>query len=344
MTKIHEHLGFVSSRKFGIEIELNSFDGKNKPDDGGKPSGIDYVAQLINSNTDEGAEVKGWGHTNNNTKWELKPDSSCGMEICTPPVSGWAGLSKICRVIEALSKDSKIKADKRCSVHVHVDMSDLDIDQIARILGWYIKCEPVIMDMVPDYRRNNRYCQFIGMTEVLSHDRRYTSQELINIVANYKYYSMNAKSLAKDSTRRTIEFRIVEGDGCKDAFLIKNWVRFLLHFIDRAIARPLNLEYKSGDPWSHLCWLDPEDFFRFLGFSNNPKEYELSRGLEQTRSWVLARMLKFIDKNERGTRSIALRELISMLARFKAEGFDVSEETLIPKSLASALYEPTFRY
>lgn len=338
-----EHMGFTSARRFGIEIELNAFDGKAKPDDGGKPAGIDYVGKLINDNTEEGAEVKGWEHTNNNTRWVIKPDSSCGMEICTPPVSGWTGLQKICRVVDALGRDAKIKSDKRCSVHVHVDVSDLDTDQVARILGWYIKCEPVIMDMVPDYRRINRYCQFIGMTAILSHDHKYTSQEIINTVSDYKYYSMNARSLKKDSPRKTIEFRIVEGEGCRDAFLIKNWVRFLLHFIERAIVKPLNFEYKSNDPWSHLCWLDPEDVFRFLGFSNNPQEYELSKGLQQIRNWILARMAKYMSSDERGSRRIAYKELSEMLLRFKSEGINIVED-LVPSDSTKALYADIFKY
>lgn len=346
MQKTFEHLGFFSSRKFGIEIELNAFDGKAKPDDGSKVAGIDYVGKLINDHTEEGAEVHGWEHTNNNTRWIIKPDSSCGMEVCTPPVTGWKGLHKICRVVEALSLDTKIKSDKRCSVHVHIDVADLDVEQIARVLGWYIKCEPVIMDMVPDHRKINRYCQFIGMTAVLSHDEKYSSQDIINRVSDYKYYSMNARALRKESPRRTIEFRIVEGDGCRDAYLIKNWVRFLLHFIDRAINRPLIMEYKAGNPWSHLCWLDPEDTFRFLGFSNNPKEFELSKGLQQTRDWIMARMIKNMNKDEDGgPRQYAYREFLEMLARFKSEGIQINlADHLSPKELSTALYGESFKY
>jgi hypothetical protein len=340
----HEHVAFVSTRKFGIEIELNAFDGKNKPDDGNsKVAGIDYVASVVNANSEEGAEVRGWEHTNNNNTWIVKPDSSCGMEVCTPPFSGWKGVQKVCRVIEALSKDAKIKSDKRCSVHVHIDFSDLENEQIARVLSWYIKCEPVILDAVPDYRKVNRYCQVIGMTNNLSHDEKYSPQEIINRVGDVKYYTMNAKSLKKDSARRTVEFRVIEGDGCKDAYLIKNWIRFLLHFIDRALAQPINPEYKRGDPWSHLCWLDPEDTMRFLGFSDNPKAYELSKGLQQTRDWFLARMMKFMSNDP--SRLIASKELQNILRRFKEAGHEIRpEEHLTPKELSWALYDESCKF
>jgi hypothetical protein len=336
-----EHLAFTSTRKFGIEIELNATDGKSKPDDNGaKVAGIDYVCKVVDDHCEEGAEVRGWENTNNNHTWVIKPDSSCGMEVCTPPFTGWRGLQKICRVVEALSKDSKIKSDKRCSVHVHIDFADLDNDQIARILSWYVKCEPVILDAMPDERKVNRYCQMIGMTNSLSHDEKYSATDLINRIGEVKYYSMNAKALRKDGSRRTVEFRVVEGAGCRDAYLIKNWVRFLLHFIDRAIARPLKQEYVPGDPWSGLCWLDPEDVMRFLGFSNNPEEYWISNGLSQTRDWFLARMDRFISKDKRSARHVAYNELQDILRRFKESGHEIKPEVhLSPSDLSLALYD-----
>ena len=33
-----EHISFTSPRRFGLELELNAFDGKNRPD-GGQPAG-----------------------------------------------------------------------------------------------------------------------------------------------------------------------------------------------------------------------------------------------------------------------------------------------------------------
>lgn len=47
------YLSFSSDRRFGIELELNAFDGKNRPDPGQKPAGIDYVAHVVAKNSTE---------------------------------------------------------------------------------------------------------------------------------------------------------------------------------------------------------------------------------------------------------------------------------------------------
>lgn len=340
MRKVEEYLAFTSTsnRKFGVELEINSFDGKSKPDGGGPVKGMDYVCNLISGNTTEGAEVRGWENTNNNSRWVVKPDSSCGMEICTPPLIGWNGLEKLLKVVEALSNDSKIKSDGRCSVHVHVDFSDLTEDQIAQVLMWYIKCEPVIMDAVPECRKRNRYCQFIGMTTQFSHEERYTAQDIINRMGDVKYYSMHSKALRKGSERRTVEFRVMEGEGCRNAYLIKNWIRFLLHFVDMALRKPIIHEYIPGNQWSHLCWLDPEDVFTLLGF-NDGCGYDLSRGLQQTRNWFIARLQKHMSKDVTGPRHIAYKQLCNIVDRLAAKGIVINtEEQLCPKDIKTALY------
>ena len=57
-----------------------------------------------------------WGYeeTNNNSSWVLKPDASCGMEICSPICKGNHGLKRLCRLVDAINDDSKIESDARC--------------------------------------------------------------------------------------------------------------------------------------------------------------------------------------------------------------------------------------
>jgi hypothetical protein len=263
------------------------------------------------------------------------------MEVCTPIMKGWVGLKKVCEVVQAFAVDPKIKIDNRCSVHLHVEVSDLESAELASVIAHWFKVEPIFMDSVPVNRKRNRYCQFMGMTGMIQHDAKFNFADLAKRVGQVKYYSLNTNQMFRNG-RKTIEFRIIEGEGVKDPFLIKNWVRLCIHFVEMARRLPFPGPYKENDPWSSLCWLDPEDALRLLGFSNDPQNYELSPGLQQTRHWLLARMDKYMSKE--GPRSVARKELAQILERFKEEGNPVLlEKHLTPSDLPDALYNEETR-
>lgn len=308
-------LSFNYGRRFGVEIELNAFDGrdfKKYPLNKGEfPEGSEYIGQAITKLLAKRVEICKWHHTHDNTSWVIKPDSSCGIEVCSPVSKGWIGLKEICQVIDMFSQDPKIMADGRCSLHVHVDVNDMcrkqgdslgrpvpggrigPLDELGTVLAYWIKCESVFLDSVPEPRKRNRYCQCIGMCDEFEAEGNYGPQDVIKILGTQKYYTINTYHLCQHK-RTAIEFRIVENEGCKDPYLVKNWVRLLVHFIEVAKRHPFPLEYAPGDKWSGLLWLDPEDVMTLLGFVGG---YELSRGLEQTRNWFLARLNRNLQGN-----------------------------------------------
>lgn len=331
-------LSFCYERRFGIELEINAFDGKNRPEPGHKVAGIEPVAMIVAKHSSEGVDIREWEHTHNNDVWVIKPDSSCGMEVCTPIYKGWQGLKKVCEVVEGFYHDSRIKVDNRCSVHIHVEIADLTDEQIASVIAYWLKCEPLFMDSVPLTRKRNRYCQYMGFNNLVQVDTKITAKDLIRKVGTVKYYSLNTKQLMQNG-RKTIEFRIIEGDGCKDPYLIKNWTRLIVHFVEMTLRRPFPAPYKPGDPMSGFCWLDPEDVFKVLGF--DPLEYELSPGLQQTRNWFMARLQKNMSKDiGEGYRQFAYAELLKMLDRYKEMGVEIKPENhLFPANeLSKALY------
>lgn len=303
-----QKLSFTYARRFGVEIEVNAFDGRdfqqNPLRKGELPEGIHYLGTLISKllGASAGVEICKWHHTHNNSNWVLKPDSSCGMEICSPVSKGWMGLKQICQVIDAFSQDTNVVADHRCSLHVHIDVSDMTTqregriipnEELASILAHWIKCESVFLDSVPVNRKRNRYCQCIGMCDLFDHAEKVSPQDLIHKLGAQKYFTVNTYHLSQHK-RTAIEFRIVESEGCKNAFLVKNWIRLLVHFMEVAKKTKYPGNYTAGDRWSGLVWLDPEDVMTFLGFLG---EYQLSKGLEQTRNWFLARIWKNLVTN-----------------------------------------------
>lgn len=282
-------------RRFGVEIEVNTSDGVvRRPDPSRRetPLGSDHVACIVSRAAKQKTKVTAWDHVHNNTAWIVKPDSSCGIEINSPVLKGWYGLEKLLRVIDGL-KQGGIKADERCSLHVHVNIADLNKTQLASVIAHYIKCEHVFFDSVPPHRKNNRYCQLIGMTDLFEHNFSMDAGELIGRISQTKYCSLNAYHFMKgggfssDNVRkRTLEFRIMEGAACLDSWATKNWIRLILHFVDITKNRPIPQYYRDGDQWSSLLWLNPRDVFSLLKFDG-----ELSEGLRQVKNWFLDRLV-----------------------------------------------------
>lgn len=281
-------------RRFGVEIEINSFDMRNRPigyEEGKLPEGIYYVANLVKKTVDDNVNIHKWGHDHNNDMWIIKPDGSCGMEVCTPVLKGWNGIMRMCKVVDAFSQDSNIQSDERCSFHVHVDVSDLNQDQLATLISWWVKTEPVFLDSVPPSRKKNHYCQFLGQLDIFEHIENgfVPSDVLLKKLGKCKYYTLNTFHHFNNK-RKTIEFRIMDGGCCLDAYSAKNWVRLILHFIERTLEAGMPVEYEVGNRWSGYCWMDPIDLFSFLGFM--PDQKEISPGLKEVRQWFIEKLVK----------------------------------------------------
>lgn len=282
-------LSWTTSRRFGTEKELNAFDGRNRPlRKGDLPAGIEEVGYAVNMALDKPVSIREWEHTHNNEAWVVKPDSSCGMEVCSPILKGRVGIDQIVKCAQVFRDHPNITSDGRCSLHVHVNVHDCTMTQVASIVAHWIKCEPVFMDSVPPNRKRSRYCQIIGMCDMFDIDEPLDAGDIIMNMGKSKYFSLNNYHYAKDK-RATIEFRIAENDACTNPVFVKNWTRLVVHFCEMVKSRPIPRTYKPGDAWSSLCWLDPIDVFDLMGFL--PGKYKLSRGLEQVRDWFTARLM-----------------------------------------------------
>lgn len=313
-----KELNCRSVRKFGVEVELNTLSGQiKKLEKGTAPEGIDYVAGLINKTITKPVSIHGWHNTHNNDNWRVKPDASCGYEVCTPVLKGWYDLKELMEVIDVFQSDPSIKADNKCSLHVHIDVSDLNQGQICNVIAYWIKCELVFMDMVPPNRKRNRYCQLIGNSLKLNHDF-HSYGDLIGLVGSQKYYSLNTFHLSKGK-RNTIEFRIGENEMCTDSFSVKNWVRLLLYFVDFVSERDFPKKYEPGNYRTGLLWMDPVEVFKFLRF-----DQPLSKGLEQVKRWMLGRLSKYCLSGDFGLfapdiRAFSYKEIQELLTSSKQE-------------------------
>lgn len=326
-----DNLKFLYCRPVGAEIEINAFDGIEMTPKDRLPDGIHYVANLISETLGEYVEVRDWGPTHwykTHGYWVLKPDNSCGIEICSPIVQGWHGLKKVCQIIDIFQNHSLITADSRCSFHLHIDVNDLMEEEIGNILRWWIKCEPVFFDSVPDVRKNNRYCRFISFWDWIDDEIYISTNKLIEILGTSKYGSVNTFHL-HSRERNTLEFRIGEHTLCKNSFFVKNWVRLLIHFLETA---------KNKTPDS-LAWLDVKDVFEFLGFFSD----NLSPGMIQIRNWFLGRLAynsaSCLDGFFKEGRIITKKQ-IGVLLKFFPD-FDL-KQALYPVDYKDAIYNKIY--
>lgn len=261
--------------KFGVEIEINSFDNRdfvsNPLKRGEIPNGINEVFDLIYK-LDLKVEIQNWGYNHNNSQWICKPDASCGIEICSP-VFEFDKLEIIHPVLSALSKDERIKTDDKCSLHVHADVSfvedNYNSNTLCSILSWWIKCEHVFIDFATKERKTNQFCRFIGKTDLFDHEEDVCPFRVVSKLSN-KYLTLNTFHLFH-KRRKTIEFRLAEGT--TDFNFVKNWISIIDKFLNSAI---------NSSPPENYLWLDPDQVFDFLNFNDSQKELQI---------WFLKRLI-----------------------------------------------------
>lgn len=250
--------------RFGVEIELDATDGRDfaaRPLAYGEmPAGHEKVVSIVRG-LGMNIQSHGWRHNHNNSVWICKPDSSCGMELCSP-VMDESEISDLVRVMDAMATDVALTSGPQCSLHVHVDVSDLiegipeSSGSLCSVLAWWVKCEPFMMDSVPESRRNNRFCKCIGLTDLFDHEEKVVPCLAVSKLRD-KYLSLNTHHLVARK-RNSIEFRLLEGT--KDSSLVRSWISFILNFVKRAAT--------AGAP-DNYRWAASKEFANLVGDSSH---------------------------------------------------------------------------
>lgn len=282
------------SRRFGAEIELNAFDSRDfkanplrkyPPE---MPEGTEQIGTILAQAAGDEIRICRWHNTHNNSMWILKPDSSCGLEICSPVLKGNIGVSQVYKIIDALANNADIVVDNRCSFHVHVNVDDLTHSQISVVLAYWLKCEHVFLNSVPANRKNNRYCHPVSRFDWFQTDTPMSSKLILEAFA-YKYGTVNVYHLNKEE-RRTIEFRIAEEAVCLDADAAKNWIWLVLHFVEVCSQMPMPEKYAPDNKWSSYLWLDESDVIHLLGFADDDLSAILPPEIVSAKKWFCERL------------------------------------------------------
>ena len=107
-----------------------------------------------NQTCDLSAWIKRWNGA-------VHTDGSCGWEAVTTPIAGDRILPCMVQLTDHL-KSMHVQADSRCSVHVHVDASDVTWACMRRLLHVYALCEPLLYAIGGQHRSQSRYAAPCG--------------------------------------------------------------------------------------------------------------------------------------------------------------------------------------
>ena len=224
----------------------------------------------------QAATVSNYGRENNNSQWVVKTDSSCGWEVASRVMSSAADLRTGTDVVSAMQR-AGAKVDRRCGFHVHVEVADFTKDQVATMIQWWVKFERFITDVLDPSRKHNNYCEQASCN--FTGNMAYSTADTLN--CNCGRGALNTAIInwhsEPNSGYRRVEFRIAQGTN--NFVDVKNWVRFLLTFVEfaKTAQRPENV--------NHLL---PQEVLETLGLLTDG----VSNGMVEMRTWLLDSALK----------------------------------------------------
>lgn len=155
--------------------------------------------------------------------WSMKPDGSLrnmGQEFVTP------GVISVSLVEPALRQlfnglNTNIDFSSRTSIHVHMDIHQLTMDQVLGLLLTYTAVENLLFKFVGNNRRTNIFCVPITETGLFDHLAGGTPKKVLWAIDSYwaKYTAFN---LLPIGTQGSIEFRHMPGTAVVENIL--RWI------------------------------------------------------------------------------------------------------------------------
>lgn len=151
--------------------------------------------------------------------WTVTTDGSLrngGVELITNGGLGGEQLHAAFERVSSLLERINYDASWRCSTHMHINMRDFTVNQVARFMMVYAACEPVLFSHCGKFRYSSNFC--VPVADSLPFHKKLISRLYDNVVrsrsaAQYtvKYTAMNFQPLFGDGRSRpalgTVEFR-----------------------------------------------------------------------------------------------------------------------------------------
>lgn len=180
-------------------------------------------------------EIENIRSTKNGDSWfsahsiKMTEDNSLrgegAREFITPPLTLEGAVELHDEIYNKQLNFSGPHSSDRCSIHAHVNFSDVEIDKVRQFILLYALLEPMFFRMVNETRQNNIYCVPLSFTFL---NKYYPSKDLSYLVDKWsKYTAFNILPL---NLYGTIEFRHLQGT--EDNKLFKQWLTIIKNLYD----------------------------------------------------------------------------------------------------------------
>lgn len=207
----------------------------------------------------------------NLTYWDVKTDGSLrnsGREfVCNSP---WGGLDLYQAVQEIDTVLHRINPDEtwRCSTHVHVDVRNMTVPQLKRMILAYVVYEKMLFKLSGIHRYKNNFCFALGFAQnqldILARYWPLDGRQFIDSVCGEwdKYTSLNFLPMLQYGSA---EFRISEAKRRKGQ---------LIRLVNRFLSlKEVAMSFEGDDESfiNHLYTTDP----RKIILKGLPKDFEI---------------------------------------------------------------------
>ena len=295
---------FNTHRTFGVELEVSNTVSQ------------DDLRKIVAKRNHRDVLVTSWAESITNHYWHVKTDSTCGplgkyadaggFEVTSFVASGYKDLMEIVKIANRLAKNGVVVNDN-CGLHIHVGVSDFTVQEVGVLLGYWLKIEEWMRQMVPDRRKNNKYCKFLAVARGRKYekDRTYSPKVFYELIkptnlsphdnaqrrvalnlVNYTAWNLYKKYSYTGEYRPTLEFRFPEGTlNGKD---IKNWVCLFLLFVENMMHKTMPENLSPSDSLDY--------FLSVCGLQCEQDLLILSPCLFNLKVWILRRIIEFGGK------------------------------------------------
>lgn len=198
-----------------------------------------------------------------NLKWTLTRDDSCGLEIVSPILTTSEDdlyeLGHIFSLLQELEAAKVISITRTCGIHVHVGIGHLPIDDVRSIIFGWDGLQHFYSSIIANFRRDNQYClpnQFD--LEALDNVRK--MNDFCYLVPS-RYRALNTRAIA---AHKTLEFRSMEST--LNPIKVFIWIlllRGLYNFGTSLDLGEINFDGLTKQEALDIIWeySDPENFY-----------------------------------------------------------------------------------
>lgn len=292
---IHEYK-FDTDRTFGVEFEIMILRNANSESAEGwsrDPMGLwEYLRR-------EGftvARPAGYHMTGRFNGWKMERDGSLqirhadevqGIEIISPILKGWDGISQIMAMTAALDEFG-CSVNRSCGMHVHHDVTDFNDRAFQNLYEFYMEGQEAINYLLPKSRRQSSYCRPLPKVKYdrvkRGAPRHYSAGQALSISPNTSghYTALNFQGYVQ---RGTVEFR--QHSGTVEGQKAVAWIMFTQSIVLAASRYEWKKEKDS---------LSLKELFHKIGWTTSSRDdhtYRPGEEFVEARKYLRARYNHF---------------------------------------------------